>query len=53
MMLEYLGEIKAAALVEEAIIKARSRLESLSAGKMGYTTTEVGDMVAGFVRRTS
>jgi len=50
MMLEHLGEIKAACLVEEAIIKACSKLKSLSAGKMGYATTEVGDMVASFVK---
>ena len=50
MMLEHLGEIKAAGLVEESIIKTCSRLKSLSAGKMGYTTTEVGDMVADFVK---
>jgi len=53
MMLEHLGETKAASLVEEAIIKTCPQLESLSAGKMGYTTSEVGDMVADFVRGTS
>ncbi len=50
MMLEYLKETKAACLVEEAVIKTCPRLKSLSAGKMGYTTTEVGDMVADFIR---
>ena len=53
MMLEHLGERKAAHLVEEAIIKTCPKLESLSAGKMGYTTTEVGDMVADFVSKKS
>ncbi len=50
MMLEYLGEAKAARLVEKAVIKTCTRLDSLSAGKMGYSTTEVGDMVADFVK---
>lgn len=53
MMLEHLRETKAAGLVEEAIIKTCRKLKSLSAGKMGHTTTQVGDMVADFVRRTS
>jgi 3-isopropylmalate dehydrogenase len=45
MMLEHLGEQEAADLVEKAIIKVVAQLKSLSAGKMGYTTTEVGDLV--------
>jgi hypothetical protein len=27
----------------------RDRLKELSAGKMGYSTTEVGDLVAGLI----
>lgn len=47
MMLEHLGETQAAGAVEEAVKKATSeRLKSLEAGKMGYSTQEVGDMVA-------
>jgi 3-isopropylmalate dehydrogenase len=47
MMLDYLGEDKAAAAVEKAIKTACSKdLKSLQAGKMGYSTTEVGDLVA-------
>ncbi|NOX97141.1 MAG: 3-isopropylmalate dehydrogenase [Nitrospirae bacterium] len=42
MMLEYLGETKSALLIEEAVIKTCGKMKSLSAGKMGYTTTEVG-----------
>jgi 3-isopropylmalate dehydrogenase len=50
MMLEVLGEEKAAQAVEKAIIEVTSkRLKSLSAGKMGYTTSQVGDMVAEYV----
>jgi 3-isopropylmalate dehydrogenase len=47
MMLEYLGEEEAASKIESAVIEVTGKkLKSLAAGKMGYTTTEVGDMVA-------
>ncbi|MDH7601143.1 MAG: 3-isopropylmalate dehydrogenase [Armatimonadota bacterium] len=50
MMLENLGEEKAAELVDKAIaFVTGTKLKSLSAGKMGYTTSEVGDMVAQFI----
>ncbi len=50
MMMDYLGEKEAANLIEKGVIKVTSeKLKSLSAGKMGYTTAEVGDMVANFV----
>jgi len=46
MMLDNLGEIKAGEAIEDAVIKvANSKLKSLAAGKMGYSTTEVGDLV--------
>jgi len=47
MMLEHLGEKDAASAVEKSVIDATAnKLKSLSAGKMGYSTTEVGDLVA-------
>jgi 3-isopropylmalate dehydrogenase len=47
MMLETLGEEAIAEKVEEAIIHVCSqKLKSMGAGRMGYSTTEVGDMVA-------
>lgn len=47
MMMEILGEKAMAAKIEQAIMYVvANKLKSLSAGKMGYTTTEVGDMVA-------
>lgn len=46
MMLDALGEKKAAESVENTVIKlVQKDLKSLAAGKMGYSTTEVGDMV--------
>jgi 3-isopropylmalate dehydrogenase len=48
MLLDHLGETKAAAAIENAVIKlVREKLKSLAAGKMGYSTTQVGDLVAG------
>jgi 3-isopropylmalate dehydrogenase len=53
MMLEHLGEEKAGGAVERALmsILAAGRVKDLAAGRMGYTTSEVGDMVAEEVRR--
>ena len=47
MMLETLGEEKAAKKIDEAVrYVTANKIKSLAAGKMGYSTTEVGDMVA-------
>ena len=46
MLLDNVGEKKAAAALESAVIKiVKTKLKSLSAGKMGYSTQEVGDLV--------
>jgi 3-isopropylmalate dehydrogenase len=53
MMLEHLGEQKAANAIEAAVKEATgSRLKSLNAGQMGFTTSEVGDLVAGLVAKS-
>jgi 3-isopropylmalate dehydrogenase len=50
MMLEQLGEDKAARLLEKAAMEATGKhLKSLAAGKMGYSTSEVGDLVVRLV----
>jgi 3-isopropylmalate dehydrogenase len=50
MMLENLREKKAAGEIEAAIMKVVERdVKSLSAGKMGYTTSEVGDLVVKYI----
>ncbi len=47
MMLETLGEDEAAKKVEDSVkFVTANKLKSLAAGKMGYSTTQVGDMVA-------
>jgi 3-isopropylmalate dehydrogenase len=52
MLLDFLGEKDAAALVEGAIIKALAtgEVKSLSAGKMGMGTDAVGDLIVRHVR---
>ena len=57
LMLDFLGDResaeapkKAAAAIETAVIKTvREKLKTLAAGKMGYGTKEVGDLVAAAV----
>lgn len=52
LMLEHLGEYDAGKRIEDAVIKVTSKhLKSLAAGKMGYTTSEVGDLVARYVSK--
>ena len=47
MMLSELGENEAAQAVEQAVINVTAhKIKNLGAGKMGYSTTEVGDLVA-------
>jgi 3-isopropylmalate dehydrogenase len=46
MMLDVLGESAAAVSVENAIIKTVGRMKSMAAGQMGYSTSEIGDMIA-------
>jgi 3-isopropylmalate dehydrogenase len=48
MMLETLGEFKAAKAVDDAVYRvlASGKIKSMAAGKMGMSTTEVGDYIA-------
>ncbi len=47
MMLDFLGEEEAAKKIEDVVIKiTREKVKDLGAGRMGYSTTELGDMVA-------
>lgn len=50
MMMDHLGETAAAAGIEKAVRQVvAGKMKSMSAGKMGYGTKEVGDLVAGAV----
>jgi len=47
MMLEHLGEENAAHAIEKAIMDVTAnKLKDMGAGKMGFSTSEVGDLVA-------
>jgi 3-isopropylmalate dehydrogenase len=47
MMLDELGETEAAIAIEKCVADVTAnKLESLAAGRMGYSTTQVGDLVA-------
>ena len=46
MLLRQLGEEKAGDMVETSVKKVvTTKIESLAAGRMGYSTTEVGDLI--------
>ncbi len=50
MMLEILGEETAALAIEKAVMKiVAEKVKSMSAGKLGYSTSEVGSLVAGLI----
>ena len=52
MMLENLGERPAADALEDAVKQVTgTKLESMAAGAMGYTTSQVGDLVADAVAK--
>jgi 3-isopropylmalate dehydrogenase len=47
MMIDVLGEAEGARILEQAIIEVvGKKMKSMSAGRMGYTTSQVGDLVA-------
>ncbi|HAW49580.1 TPA: 3-isopropylmalate dehydrogenase [bacterium] len=52
MMLDNLGETKAAEMVENAVssVCQSGRIKDMSAGKMGVSTSEVGDLVIGYLK---
>ncbi|MCL5124613.1 MAG: 3-isopropylmalate dehydrogenase [Deltaproteobacteria bacterium] len=50
LMLEILGETAAAKSIESSVIKTLTdNIKGLEAGRMGYSTSEVGDLVAGYL----
>ena len=46
MMLDQLGQPKAAQAVERSVMAVIGKMKSMAAGKMGFNTCEIGDMVA-------
>ncbi|MBL7156976.1 MAG: 3-isopropylmalate dehydrogenase [Candidatus Omnitrophica bacterium] len=49
MLLDEIGEEKASKMIENSVMKVTTKLKSLAAGKMGYSTTEVGDLVVKYL----
>ncbi|MCA9418317.1 MAG: 3-isopropylmalate dehydrogenase, partial [Candidatus Omnitrophica bacterium] len=51
MLLDHLNESAAAAAIEDAMVKAiNTDMKGLAAGKMGMSTSEVGDKVAQYIQ---
>ena len=48
MMMDVLGETKTAQAIENSIksILSSGKIKSMDAGKMGFSTSEVGDLIA-------
>jgi 3-isopropylmalate dehydrogenase len=52
LLLETIGESAAGAAVEKAVQKAlREDIKNVAAGKMGYTTGEVGDLIVNYIKQ--
>ena len=52
LMLATLGLEQAAAKIEAAVVKVlREDLEDIAAGKMGYSTSEVGDLIVKYIEK--
>src|SRR3989339_711833 len=50
MLLRQIGEVSAADMVENSVkTVVKTKIKSLAAGKMGYSTTEVGDLVVRYL----
>jgi 3-isopropylmalate dehydrogenase len=53
LMLETLGEDDAAQMIETAVTKvSREDLKGVAAGQMGYSTSEVGDLIVQFIEQS-
>ena len=54
LMLETLGQPSAAALIDQAVEKVlRYDVKDTSAGKMGYSTSQVGDLIVDFIEQAA
>jgi 3-isopropylmalate dehydrogenase len=51
LMLETIGEQKAASFIEAGVVKVlRENIKDVAAGKMGHTTQEIGDLIVGYIQ---
>jgi 3-isopropylmalate dehydrogenase len=46
LMLDTIGEPRAADIIQKAVVATLGKMKGVGAGKMGFSTTEVGDLVA-------
>ena len=53
LMVDTLGEHEAAGILEAAVVSTLQQLKGMGAGEMGYSTSEVGDLVAEAVTAAS
>ena len=53
MMVDPLGEEEMGKAIDNGVLKTKPKLKSLSAGRMGYSTSEVGDLVVEALRSKS
>ncbi len=49
MMLSHIGEKEAANSIAQGVAFVCTKLKSLSAGKMGYSTSEIGDLISNYI----
>jgi len=52
MMADSLGEEAMGKAIDRAVVQTTPKLKSLSAGKMGYSTSEVGDLIVDALRKS-
>jgi 3-isopropylmalate dehydrogenase len=46
LMIDTLGEHEGAKILEDAIVSTLQKMKGMGAGQMGYSTREIGDLVA-------
>jgi 3-isopropylmalate dehydrogenase len=52
LLLDTIGQPEAAASIESAVKKVlRNDIKDVAAGKMGYTTSELGDLIADYIKQ--
>lgn len=51
ILLETLGESAAAAMIEKSVVRVlRDDLKDVAAGRMGFTTQQIGDLIVNYVK---